>query len=167
MLTRSRADDEDDVGDAPPPVIASAALGIAPLPFLAVYSVLFIAHGTVHPVVPPDIGSSKGDELVAGLVAVALLIIGLVGVFSFLGGRRRWLFALGQAATLGTAIDFVTDSTTGPPAVPLLLVVTSAAALVLAFLPPSWRHVRCPWPHRWPQRWPGLPARSRSGDRSG
>lgn len=156
VLTETMLDD-DEARDAPPAVIASTALGIAPLPFLAVYAVLFIAHGTVHPVVPPDIGTSKHDELVAGLIALALLIVGLVSVFWFLGGRRRWLFVLGQAATLATAIDFVVDSTKGSPAVPLLLVLTSAAALVLAFLPPSWNHVRRPW---WPQR-PGR--RSSSG----
>lgn len=163
MLTRARGNDEDEVRDAPPTVIASVALGVAPLPFLAVYAILFIAHGTVHPVVPPDIGSSQRDELVAGLVALALLIVGLVAVFGLLNGRRRWLFALGQAATLGTSIDFITDSTTGSPAVPLLLAVTSAAALVLAFLPASWRHIRSTWRVRWPAAF----ARRRRADTSG
>ena len=46
------------------------AAGVAPLPFLAVYAILFIARGTVLPVIPPDVGNSKGDELVAGLVAL-------------------------------------------------------------------------------------------------
>lgn len=143
-------DDDDEIRDAPPAVVASVALGVAPLPFLAVYATLFIFHGTVQPVVPPDIGTSQHTELVAGLIAVALMIYGVVSVFSFLGGRRRWLFALGQAATLGTAIDFVIDTTTGSPSIPVLLAITSAAALVLAFLPQSWRHLRRTWwlPHR-------------------
>ncbi len=132
--------DGDQASDAPPAVIGATALGVAPLPFLAVYAILFLAHGTVHPVSPPDIGSSKNDELLAGLVATALFVIGCLATFWFLDARRRWLFALAQAAALGTSIDFVVDTTSGPPAVPILLLVTSAAALVLAFLPASTRH---------------------------
>ena len=72
---------DDDIGDAPPPVIWAVALGVAPLPFLAVYSVLFISRGTVHPVIPPDVGDSKGDELVAGLIALVLLAVSCRMVF--------------------------------------------------------------------------------------
>ena len=65
--------------------------------------------------------------------------------------RRRWPFVLGQLATFGTALDFVLDSTTGSPAVPIVLLSTSGVAVVLAFLPPSWAHVG--------SRWPPLPRR--------
>jgi hypothetical protein len=133
---------DDDLTDAPQPVIWSVATGIAPLPFLAVYAVLFIARGTVHPVIPPDIGNSKGDELVAGLIALAALIVGALAAYWFLDSRRRWLFVLFQAATLGTSIDFLIDTTKGSPAIPIVLVVTSLTALVLAFFPASWEHMR-------------------------
>jgi hypothetical protein len=134
--------DDDDLRDAPGTVIGSVAAGVAVLPFLAVYAILFIARGTVRPVIPPDVGNSKGDELVAGLIALALFIVGALATYWFLDGRRRWLFVLGQAATLGTAVDFIADSTTGSPGIPILLAATSLIALVLAFAPASWEHVR-------------------------
>jgi hypothetical protein len=46
-----------------------------------------------------------------------------------------------QLAVLGTAIDFLLDSTKGGPVVSFTLALTSAAALALAFAPPSWAHV--------------------------
>lgn len=134
--------DDDDIRDAPPAVIGGVAAGVAPLPFLAVYAVLFIARGTVRPVIPPDVGNSKGDELVAGLIALAMFVIGCLAVYWFLDGRRRWLFAIFQAATLAISLDFTVDSTKGSPAVPIALVITSLVALVLAFVPQSWEHMR-------------------------
>jgi len=131
-----------DNGDAPPPVIGAVAAGVAPLPFLAVYATLFISRGTVHPVVPPDIGNSKGDELVAGLIALAAFVIGALAVYWFLDGRRRWLFALFQALVLAVSLDFVIDATRCPRAVPVVLIVTTVVALGLAFVPASWKHVR-------------------------
>jgi hypothetical protein len=136
-----RSVDEDDLRETPPPVIGAVALGVAPLPFLAVYAVLFITRGTVHPVVPPDIGNSKGDELVAGIVALVAFVVGAVATYWFLDRRRRWLFVIFQAALLGVSIDFMLDSTTGSPAIPILLAATSLIALVLAFLPASWAHM--------------------------
>jgi hypothetical protein len=133
---------DDDLRDAPPPVIWAVATGVAPLPFLAVYAILFISRGTFRPVIPPDIGNSKGDELVAGLIALAALIIGALAAYWFLDGRRRWLFAIFEAATLGTAVDFVLDTTKGSPAIPIVLILTSLTALVLAFVPASWEHMR-------------------------
>jgi hypothetical protein len=143
--------DDDEIRDAPPVVIGAVTAGVAPLPFLAVYAVLFISRGTVRPVIPPDIGTSKGDELAAGLIALALLIIGALAVYWFLDGRRRWLFLLAQAATLAISIDFLIDPTSGSPAVPILLAATSVLALVLAVLPASWEHMRRdapPWLRR-------------------
>jgi peptidoglycan/LPS O-acetylase OafA/YrhL len=148
---------DDDIRDAPPPVIGAVALGVAPLPFLAVYAVLFISRGTVHPVVPPDIGNSKHDELIAGLIALAAFVIGALAAYWFLDRRRRWLFAIFQALTLATCIDFLIDSTTGPRAIPFVLAVTSLVAIVLAFLPASWEHM-----HRDAPPWLRRPGAGRS-----
>lgn len=151
---RKEIDDRDDhVEPTPAPVIWSVALGVGPLPFLGVYAVLFLIHGLFYPVQPPDITSTRGGEAVAGAIAAALFVLGAVFLLWFLNGRRRWPFVLGQLATLATALDFVLDSTTGPPAVPALLAVTSLTALVLAAHPASWRHVGV--------RGPRVPARRR------
>jgi hypothetical protein len=150
---------DDDATDAPPPVIWAVATGVAPLPFLAVYAILFISRGTVRPVIPPDIGNSKGDELVAGLIALAALIAGALAAYWFLDARRRWLFLLFQAATLATAIDFLLDSTKGPPAIPIALTLTAITALVLALLPASWEHMQADIP-----AWLRRPGAGRSVD---
>jgi peptidoglycan/LPS O-acetylase OafA/YrhL len=134
--------DDDDVREAPPVVICAVAAGVAPLPFLAVYAVLFIARGTVHPVTPPDIGDSKSTELVAGIVALVLFVIGALAALWLLDGRRRWLFVLCQLAVLAACVDFVVDSSTGSPAIPIVLGLTSLTALVLVALPVSWEHMR-------------------------
>jgi hypothetical protein len=133
---------DDPTSETPPTVIGAVATGVAPLPFLAVYAVLFIARGAFRPVNPPDITTTAHGELAAGFVALAIFIVGSISVYWFAGGRRRWLFVLGQLATLGTAIDFVVDTTSGPAAIPYLLIVTSAVALVLGFLPASSAYVR-------------------------
>lgn len=140
--------------EAPPAVIASVAVGVGPVPFLAVYAVLFIAHGFLHPVQPPDITTTRTGEAVAGVIAAVLLLAAVITIFWFLDGRRRWPFVIGQLATLVTSIDFLLDSSSGGPAVPAVLAFTSAAALVLAFLPPSWAWVgaRLPWRTNKPSR---------------
>jgi hypothetical protein len=129
--------DDDDMREAPPAVVGAVAAGVAPTPFLAVYAVLFIAHGFFHPVQPPDITTTRAGEEIAGVIAAMLLLVMVLTIFWFLNGRRRWPFVIGQLATLLTSIDFVLDPTTGSPAVPAVLALTSAAALVLAFLPAS------------------------------
>ncbi|WP_338184373.1 hypothetical protein [Jatrophihabitans sp.] len=128
--------------ETPGTVVGAVAAGVAPLPFLAVYATLFIARGGFRPVNPPDITTTAHGELGAGLIAALIFILGSLSVYWFVGGKRRWLFALGQAATLATAIDFVSDSTSGPASIPVLLIVTSVAALVLAFMPTSWAFMR-------------------------
>jgi hypothetical protein len=135
---------DDEPREAPPAVVGGATAGIAPLPFLAVYAILFISHGSFHPVVPPDITTTKHGELGAGLVALALLILGTVAVLWFMNGRRRWLFVLTQAATFATSVDFILDRTTGSPTLPIILLITSAVALVLALMPQSTAYVRRP-----------------------
>lgn len=133
---------DDLTSETPPTVIGAVAAGVAPLPFLAVYSTLFIARGGFRPVNPPDITTTAHGELVAGFIALAIFIAGSISVYWFASGKRRWLFLLGQLATLGTAIDFVADSTSGPAAIPILLIITSAAALVLCVMPVSNAYVR-------------------------
>jgi hypothetical protein len=146
-----RADDDDIDREAPPVVIGAVAAGVAPLPFLAVYAVLFIARGTVHPVTPPDVGDSKTTELIAGLIALALFIIGSLAALWLLDGRRRWLFVVCQAALLATSVYFIVDRNSGSPTIPILLGITSLVSLVLTMLPTTWEHLRQdvpPWLRR-------------------
>jgi hypothetical protein len=144
---------DDDMREAPPAVIGAVAAGVAPTPFLAVYAVLFISHGFFHPIQPPDITTTNSGEKIAGVIAALLLLVMVLTVFWFLNGRRRWPFAIGQCATLVTAVGFVLDPTTGSPAIPVVLALTSATALVLAFLSTSWT---------WIGIRPGLPTRKRT-----
>ena len=127
--------------ETPGTVIGAVAFGVGPLPFLLVYAILFIAHGMIYPVEPPDITSTQTGEAIAGWIALFLFFLGALMVFWFLGGSRRWPFLFGQLATFITAVDFVFDSTTGSPAVPALLIVTSGAAIVLSLLPASWEYM--------------------------
>lgn len=133
---------DDQIPETPSAVTAAVAAGVAPLPFLAVYATLFIARGGFRPVNPPDITSSAHGELLAGVAAAVIFVVGALSIYWLAGGTRRWLFVLGQLATLATAIDFVADSTSGPVAVPWLLIVTSAVALVLVALPASSAYLR-------------------------
>jgi hypothetical protein len=132
---------DDDERETPPVVVAAVAIGTAPLPFLAVYATLFIIHGSVHPVNPPDVTSSQHGELLAGVIALALFVVNIVSLLQFLNGKRRWPFAILQAAMLGAAIDFLVDSTKGGPVISLLIAVTTVVALVLAFAPDGWIQV--------------------------
>ncbi len=132
-------DEPDGHRETPPTVIGAIAAGVAPAPFLVTYSVLFILHGTVFPVDPPDITGSKGGEALAGVVALAFLAVIVVGLGWLLSQRTRWLFLVGQVATLAVSVDFLLDSSSGRPAVPFVLALTSSAAIVLGCVPRSWR----------------------------
>ncbi|HEV7204442.1 MAG TPA: hypothetical protein VGN18_07500 [Jatrophihabitans sp.] len=132
---------DDEVRDTPPTVVGAVALGAAPLPFLAVYAVLFLVHGSIHPVQPPDITTSTGGEFVAGCIAAALFVVTIMALLWLLNGRRRWLFALVQLGVLGAAVDFLVDGTEGGSFVSFVIALTALGALVLAFAPASWRHV--------------------------
>lgn len=127
---------------------AAVALGSAPAPFLAVYSIIFIVHGGFHRVVPPDITGSAHGELIAGIVAFVLFVASVIILFWMLNGTRRWPFVLLQLAVLGTAIDFLIDTTKGGPIVSLFLAVTSGISLVVACLPACWEHVGRQRPRR-------------------
>ena len=141
----------DDIDrDAPPVVVAAAAAGSVPVPFLAVYAVMFIVHGKFHPVVPPDITSSQNGEFVAGLIALVLFVVSFVAVIWMLNGTRRWPFVVVQVAVLAAAVDLVVDETRGGGITAFVVGAAAVVALVLAFLPQSGAYVHGP---------------SRSGDR--
>lgn len=140
--------DEDELRETPPVVVGAVAVGTAPLPFLAVYAVTFIVHGGFHPVSPPDITRTAHGELVAGIIALALFVIAVAALLWMLNGRRRWPFAIVQLAVLGTAVYFLLDGTKGGAAISYLLVATSVAAFVCAFVPQAWDHVGRARPRR-------------------
>jgi hypothetical protein len=145
---------DDEERETPPQVVGAVAAGVAPLPFIGVYAIMFLIHGSVHPVNPPDVTRTHGGEFAAGLVALAVFILATVAVLMFLNGTRRWPFVIMELAILGTATAFFIDETSGGPAISFLVMLTSFAAVVLAFAPQSWHHVgRTP---------PRLPARAPS-----
>jgi hypothetical protein len=130
-------------------VVGAVAAGTAPLPFLAVYAVLFIVHGGVHPVAPPDITSSPHGELMAGIVALVLFVVAVIALLWMLNGTRRWPFLLVQLGLLATAVDFLADDTKGGRAISFLVALACLAALALALAPDSWAYLsRSPAPRR-------------------
>jgi len=153
----------------PGPAIWSIAAGVAPLPFLLVYSVIFIAHGFFWPVEPPDITTTRHGEAVAGLLAVVVAVVVVVTLWWFLSARRRWPHLLAQLAVLGTTIAFVADPRTGSPVVPIALIVTSAISVGLGLHPTSGAFVGSRTPGRRRRR-PGRAGRPEvslgSGDSS-
>ncbi|TAM91565.1 MAG: hypothetical protein EPN43_04005 [Jatrophihabitans sp.] len=126
-----------------PVVLGGVCAGIAPLPFLVVYAVLFIAHA-LHPVGPPDITATRTGELVAGVVAAVAFVLLAWSVLAYLNHARRWPFLILQFAALVTAVVFLGNSTTGGPVVSAVLAVAAAIAIVLAVLPASAIHVGSP-----------------------
>ena len=135
----SRADREPR--ETPSTVVGAVAAGTAPLPFLAVYAVLFIVHGGVHKVAPPDITSTSHGELMAGVVALLVFIVGAVALLWMFSGVRRWPFVIVQLGLLATAIDFLADDTKGGRLISFIVALATLAALVLAFAPDSWDYV--------------------------
>lgn len=132
---------DDDVRETPGSVVGAVSFGTAPLPFLAVYAALFILHGWLRPVHPPDITSSQTGELIAGIIAAAVFVLLSLTLWLFLNGRRRWPFVLGQLVVLGTSIYFLFSDTAGGTIVSLLVLLATLIALVLAFAPSAWEHV--------------------------
>lgn len=133
---------EPDPNRTPPTVIGAVAAGTVVVPFLIVYSFLFIAHGAFVAVDQPDITDSRSGELLAGLIALGYLAFVLWGMGRLLNGWDRWVFAAGQLVTFGVALDFLLDSASGEPQVPAVVLGASLLALVLTCLPPSWQWVR-------------------------
>ena len=138
----------DTPRETPSSVIGAIAAAVGPLPFLVVYSVVFIGHGVFYPVQPPDITNSRTGEAIAGFAAVVVALVIILTIWWFLSGRRRWAFVLAQLAVLATTIGFISDPNTGSPTVPLVLVVTSVTALVLAFVPGSNDYMGSGWAPR-------------------
>ncbi len=127
-----------DPNRTPATVVGAVAAGTVVVPFLIVYSFLFIVHGAFVQPDQPDITSSRGGELVAGLVALAFLLLVLWGMGRLHNGYDRWVFLLGQLITAGAALDLLLDSSSGEPQIPAVVLIAALAALVLAVLPPSW-----------------------------
>jgi hypothetical protein len=121
-------------------VVGAVAAGTVPLPFLAIYAILFIVHGTVHPVAPPDITSTTHGELVAGIIAALIFVVSVVALIWVVNGRRRWPFVLVELGMLGAALYFLIDGTKGGTTVSVLVAVAAAVAVVLMLLPPAWEH---------------------------
>lgn len=135
---------EDDFKETPGIVIAAIACGVAPVPFLVTYSAIFLMHGTIFPVDPPDITGSRLGEALCGVLALIYLFAIISSIGWFLSQKRRWTFLVFQLLSLGFALDFLLDTSKGDPEVPLLLVFTTLGALVLGLLPVSHR-----WVHEW------------------
>ena len=136
--------DDDIERDTPPMVVGAVAAGSIPLPFLAVYSVLFIVHGGFHPVIPPDVTSTAHGELAVGLAALALFVVSFVAVLWMLGGTRRWPFILVQLADLAAAVDLVVDATRGGGFTAYVLGAAALVAVVLACTPQASEYVGRP-----------------------
>ncbi len=127
--------------DAPPVVIGAVAAGTVPTPFLAVYAVLFVLRGLFVKTDQPDLSNSHGIEALAGLAIAVFLVLTVVALSRFIGGRAPWLFYLTQLVVLVAAVWLLLDRTSGDPQLPALLLLGSVVALVLGALPPSLRWV--------------------------
>lgn len=128
---------DDDDRPAPHTVVAAVACGTTPVPFLAVYAVLFLVHGSVHPVVPPDITDTTRGEFISGVIAAVLFVLCSVSLIWAISGRRRWPFVAVQLVMLGAALYFLVDGTKGGTFVSYLVVVICLTAVVLILLPMS------------------------------
>ena len=133
---------EHDPTRTPPTVIGAVAAGTVVVPFLIVYSFLFIVRGAFVEVDQPDITDSRTGELGAGLVALCFLLFVVWGMGRLLNGWDRWVFCAGQLITFAVALDLLLDTSSGEPEVPAVVLVASLLAMVLACLPPSWQWVQ-------------------------
>jgi hypothetical protein len=132
---------EPDPTSTPATVIGAVAAGTVVVPFLIVYSFLFIVRGGFVQVEQPDITGSRTGELIAGLIALAFLIAVAWGIGRLLDGRDRWAFLAGQVLTLAIAANFVLNSSYGGRPVSVVVLLAAALAVLLACLPASWRWV--------------------------
>jgi hypothetical protein len=139
---------DDYTHQTPATVTAAVAGASAALPFLAVYAVIFIIHGSIKPVHPPDVTSTTGGELVAGLIAAALFVLLSLSLAWFLGGVRRWPLAVIELGITAASVDFIVDETRGGRSVAALVLLASLVSLVLMFAPSSWW-----WLDRTAPRW--------------
>lgn len=128
---------DPDPTATPGTVVGAIAAGAVAVPFLLVYAVLFLLRGLFVQVEQPDITSTRSGEALAGLVVVAFLALVVWGLARFADGRDRWVFAAGQLLTLAVSADFVLDSSSGEPQVPVIVGVASLLAMGLMLLAPS------------------------------
>lgn len=133
--------EERDPTTTPGVVIGAVAAATVVVPFLIVYSFLFIARGVFVEVEQPDITGSRHGEAVAGLVALVFLAFVFWGMLRMLNGANRMVFWLGQAIALAVSVFFVLDSSSGDPQVPVVTGIAAALAIVLSLTPPASRWV--------------------------
>jgi len=134
--------DERDPSQPPGIVIGAVAAATVVVPFLIVYSFLFIARGIFVEVEQPDITSSRHGEALAGLVALLFLIFVVWGIVRLLNGSNRVVFWIGQLITLGASVWFVIDRASGDPQVPVVTALAALLTLVLSVTPAASRWVR-------------------------
>ncbi|MFL6161175.1 MAG: hypothetical protein ACJ74U_03015 [Jatrophihabitantaceae bacterium] len=153
--------EEPDPHRTPGAVIAAVAAATVVVPFLIVYSFLFIARGIFVEVEQPDITGSRHGEAAAGLVALAFLAFVLWGMLRMLNGSNRMVFWLGQLIALAVSVTFLLDSSSGDPQVPVVTAAAAALAIALSLTPPATRWVASAGGEREP---PPRPSRDATGE---
>ena len=133
---------EPDPHRTPGVVIAAVSAATVVVPFLMVYSFLFIMRGLFVQVEQPDITASRSGEAVAGFVALAFLMFVLWGMIRFLNGSNRLVFWAGQLLAAATAATLLSSASFGDPQVPAAVLLAAVLAIVLSVLPPATRWVR-------------------------
>jgi hypothetical protein len=133
---------EPDPRRTPGVVIAAVSAATVVVPFLMVYSFLFIMRGLFVQVEQPDITASRSGEAVAGLLALAFLIFVLWGMVRLLNGGNRLVFWAGQLLAAAAAARLLFDSSFGQPQVPAVVLLAALLAILLSCLPPATRWVR-------------------------
>ena len=79
----------------------------------------------------PTSPAAGAARLVAGLVALAFLVLVLWGMGRLLNGCDRWVFWAGQLITAGAALYLLLDASSGEPQVPAVVLAARAAGVVL------------------------------------
>lgn len=143
---RDERGDDDWDEPSPPTVLAAMGFGFVPVPFLAMYAVLFISRGFIVPVTPPDVTGSATGEGWVGVGALVLIVAVSLAIAWYVAARRRWPFVVLQLAVVGFAVYCLYDRDTGPIWIPLVVLFCAVVALVCVFLPDS--HRRFPPPPR-------------------
>ena len=126
----------------PTPVVITVALGIAAAPLLMIYAFLFLVHGLVVPVYPPDVGSSRAVEALWGTAALGFAALLVVGAYRLLQRRGRTLHLIAQLAVFAGCMALLLDPAAGGRVVPILLGLASFAATLAALVAASWNWVR-------------------------
>lgn len=134
--------EDNDPTQTPGVVIGSVAAATVVVPFLIVYSFLFIARGIFVTPEQPDITSSRHGEAISGFVALLFLGFVLWGMTRMLNGANRSVFWAGQLITAATAGYLVLDASAGEPQVPIVVFLSAVIALALSVTPPATRWVR-------------------------